>query len=667
MTHATFPACCIVLALAANLPAQADPRRLIEQEWPGLAVRTVTEAGFRAFAARHPEVAAWQLEEKFHALQYAACGLRYPGNRSHAFLLPDWTPGAAAASGGAAPSAIVCEAAEPNDRRVTATPMACGDTAKGQISSASDKDWYRFSVTGIQVVTGTMAAGTGCAGTGTAVAAANLDLFDDRGVLLGTAAGIQGFRPYPTLQRVLTTGTYYFGVRVPATQTGFYNLTVACSPAVAITCGTPLSGNIAAVNAFEYFTFNLTSPTDLTLVANSNGSALDSRIQLLTFGTHRIVLDSLAGPGTSNGTLLLRGLLPGTYLVGVTGESGSTGTYRLDSTCAATTVQPLPPNGTAIDTVTGRHEAVFHSLVLTSVSDVTVTSSTPSVNNGLIAIGFLDARGVPIGGALPGLGCPPTPGTAVRQALPAGQFMLFVGPALATTACPGSPSTYTLTAATAALTPTVLSPGDPAPGNIASPGQFEAFTYTLHTPSEGWMMLNSPPTPILDTYLTMFSGSGLYYAEDDDGGALRNDSLLNLWFAADTYLVTARAFLASATGTYEAIAGAETEIVGTGTVNTNMDFRWRGAANDIFVGFWSPGPLAPLPTPFPGQFFLLNPARFFVFNSGPFPAAGIVEILQVPVDPALVGATLAMQSLVVPGNLDLNAVHLTNGDSIRFQ
>src|SRR5204863_9766879 len=134
-------------------------------------------------------------------------------------------------------------------------------------------------------------------------------------------------------------------------------------------CGTALSGNIAAINAFEYFTPILASAGDVTLVANSNGSGLDSRIQLLNRNTHRIVHDSPAGPGTSNGTMVLRGLLPGTYLIAVTGEAGTTGTYRLDSTCAASSVAPLPANGQATNTISGRHEAVFHAVATTGLAD----------------------------------------------------------------------------------------------------------------------------------------------------------------------------------------------------------------------------------------------------------------------------------------------------------
>ncbi len=219
------------VAIAAGLPSLAFAQgwgALIDQQWPGAAIRKVSEREFCAFVTAHASAGTLrEARTEFLSRQYAAYGGATIGDGR--FLVPA-EPSRHDLTARPGLDAVVMEGPEPNgDPSVTPgsvpTVLPLGSEGHGE-NLAGDVDWWRVDLP----VAGDCVFWTG-PGAIHSQDDTVLTLLDQNGVVLQMNDDFHDL--FSQIEGPLPAGTYYLAVEGfdPQLDIGTYTLDVVCTPA----------------------------------------------------------------------------------------------------------------------------------------------------------------------------------------------------------------------------------------------------------------------------------------------------------------------------------------------------------------------------------------------------------------------------------------------------
>lgn len=222
---------------------------------------------------------------------------------------------------------------EPNETMSTATDVNTNTNINGQISSSSDKDYYKFTVSStgdLSLVLSNLPKNY------------DLKLYNVSGTLLGQSIHT-GTTPDTITKTNLSAGTYYAlvcGVS-GANNNSCYTLKISTfsgqtcsnnyepneskSSAYTLPLNTDITGQIAASSDKDYYKFVLTSAQNIELKLNN----LPANYNLKLYSSSGSLLGSSLNTGTNPETITKTGLNAGTYIAYIYSPYG----YYSNSQC----------------------------------------------------------------------------------------------------------------------------------------------------------------------------------------------------------------------------------------------------------------------------------------------------------------------------------------------
>jgi hypothetical protein len=409
-----------------------------------------------------------------------------------------------------------------------------GDSVSGLMSDASASDQYTFSVTAPNSRAYFVRTGNACSCTWS-LAGPNGTVFSQSWTDVGPTPLVVGAYVLTVTGDGTNTGTYSFDTStVPDPQS------YAISVGETISDGSPSSGagNIESPGAEDRYTFSVAGAIDLHMLANDCGCewSLRSSTGALDHGFTKQGLGDVSAPLTA-----------GSYVLTVTGNGPSTGTYSFALTAVPdaqtfgiapgdTVSDGTPMTGAGnIETPGATDEYTFtlgtasrvylNDLANACGCDWSLRASTGSLANGFAVQSMSDVG--------------PTP-------LPAGSYVLTV------TGSGSSTGTYSfaLTAVPSAQTfaialGDIVSDGIPTTGagNIESPGSTDRYTFSVGT--SGPVDLHDIDGSCSCTWSLRSSAGSFEHGFVQQGLT----DIGPLWLPADSYVLTVSGS-GAATGTY---------------------------------------------------------------------------------------------------------------------
>ena len=436
--------------------------------------------------------------------------------------------------------------------------------ATGTIEVVGDSDWF-----GIQLTAGTEYLFN--VGNGT-LTDPSVSIYNSSGTLLSSASGGGAGGSFNNNSQIAftatTSGTYYVGASSQSgQQTGTYAIQAYTatpdfagntSTTGALTIGGNVSGNLTAAGQSDWFKVTLTAGTEYVFNVNS-GTLTNGQNQLVTLydSNGNYLLSGGDFEQVSGAQIAYIPTASGTFYVGVSGNSGATGSFTLTSST------PTFDFGDTIATAGSVTVGVQTSGNLTQAQQrdwfhVTLTAGTQytlSVGGGTLGtnatVALYDGSGNTLiqqisGGGLNGAEESFTPTTSGVYYVEAGGLFGATGTFNV------SIGTYTGTALPNVNTNGAIAAGSQVSGQLMTPGDSNWFKATLTAGKDYSFTLTQGS--LTQGVVTVYNSAGVEVAQSS---GVTSGGVAQITFAP------------TATGTFYIGAGAATLQTGTYTLSAN--------------------------------------------------------------------------------------------------
>lgn len=243
---------------------------------------------------------------------------------------------------------------EPNETSATAASINTGVDVTGQIASSLDKDYLKFTTTGINDVLISLT---------TLPANYDIRIYDAAGNQIGVSqnTGINNESIYLTGLSSGTYTVYIYGVAGANSSSGCYTLKTTTTPsnigvcansnepnetmssAKLIPINSDVLGQIATSSDRDFLKYTLTTTSNVVISL----TFLPANLRLNVYNTGGTQIGSSNNSGTLSENIILNNQAPGTYTVrvmGVSGASSNTSCYTLKVNATPTGANPVCTN-----------------------------------------------------------------------------------------------------------------------------------------------------------------------------------------------------------------------------------------------------------------------------------------------------------------------------------
>ena len=394
-------------------------------------------------------------------------------------------------------------------------PVPSYATSGESISSATDIDYFSFSLTETDIIN---IATTGSTDTvGTLYDSSFLRLaFDDN----------SGSGNNFLIEKILSPGTYHIEVAGSgsSTATGDYILNIMGQPTIDIPY-TSSGQDISPTDDVDYFKFEV---TELNIININTTGSTDTVGALYNSAGIKLTFDDDSGSG--NNFLIQRILFPGIYFAEVTGlDSNTYGNYILNIVTDEVPIISSPYTSSAQEISSTEDSDYFNfNLINPSVITLFTTGATDTYIRLYNDAGEL-------------LASDDNSGTSknfyIERILPTGSYYIEVS---GSSSAVGS---YTLNFIAEEL-PLIASPDTPSAQEVTAPGDLDYFSFTLIRDS----VITAFTTGSTDTYGRLYDSSVIQFASDDNSGNDNNFYIQKILPAGSYYIEVSGS--SSAVGSY---------------------------------------------------------------------------------------------------------------------
>ena len=415
----------------------------------------------------------------------------------------------------APPTAISLSNTDSPNSDPDSNPVPSYATSGESISSATDIDYFSFSLSQTNIIN---IATTGSADTvGALYNSAGVKLaFDDN-----SGSGNNFF-----IEKILSPGTYHIEVAGSgsSTATGNYILNIMGAPTIDIPY-TSSEQSISPTDNVDYFKFEV---SELNIININTTGSTDTVGTLYNSAGVKLTFDDDSGSG--NNFLIQRILFPGIYFAEVRGLNSNTyGNYTLNIATDEIPIISSPYTSSAqeISSVEDR-DYFYFNLINPSVITLFTTGATDTYIRLYDDVGELLASDDNSGSGN---------NFYIERILPTGSYYIEVS---GSSSAVGS---YTLNFI-AEEPPLITSPDTPSAQEITAPSDLDYFSFTLIQDS----VITAFTTGSTDTYGRLYDSSVIQFASDDNSGNGNNFHIEKVLPAGSYYIEVSGS--SSAVGSY---------------------------------------------------------------------------------------------------------------------